>query len=684
MNDILNPEFILNGGTNQSLIKVWLPAAQRTWSGDIVELEEFLKDAKKAYYTSSETIIEDVDYDALEDILKKMKPDSIVLSGIGLLDAPEGENVKVKHDRPMGSLTKKKTKEDLQKFLAKFPKELFFAMCKIDGCSLSLVYVKGKLKLAKTRGDGDVGEDVTHNALVIPSIPKILPAIDGKTFSGEIRGEAVIFKTDFQRINDEHILAGKKTFANARNMAAGALGQKNSAECAKRCVSFVSYNIFPANSDIEYMSEKFALLERLGFNVVHHVPFINDGEVAFDIIHKEFPTGMNFGFDTDGVVLMPEAFSHWDVELGSSNNRPNYAIAWKWEAETKTTKVLDIVWQVGRTGKIVPIAKVEPVSLSGATVTSVTLHNAEFLIEYNISVGVEIFIQRSNEVIPKCLGRASAPLMGTDEIKASIPAICPECGEVVMFDGTQLWCENPVCRAREIARLCHFIGTSNIKGLGEAIVTGLYDGGIVTRVNHFFEMFAQHDEDVLAAAVGGYGVLRVVKAAIQGKTEYTESELLKSIGMEAVGDGTSERLVAAFGLEDTVNKALFFNEAIQLFSTVKDIGEKTAQDIVHGIHQHQDEIEAMRKLVKVVPDFKPPTDGKLSGKTFLLTGTMTRKRSDIETDIVANGGVIGSIKKDPNFFLVMGEDADGSSKHAKAIKVGANIITEADLRAMMQ
>ena len=673
----LDMNFILSGPQQAGLIVIDLPDAGITWQGDVIELEQTLIDAKKVYYLTEDSGYTDNDYDLLEDMLKSLKPDSKVITGVGLLDAPEDALVKVKHLRMMGSLSKIKTAAELVKFLKTFNGVQFLlAMCKLDGLALTLQYVNGKFVRALTRGTGTVGEDVTHNALTIGGIVKQLPS----DFTGEVRGECIIKRAMFNKINAERLAAGQKPFKNPRNAAAGGLSQKDSSICAERHLSFIAYNCLSDN-EIPFLSQRFEFLMQQGFEVVPY-EITSSTEVEY-LIQTKFYQGKDFGFDTDGVVISANNLGKFEQEMGFKDNRPCFATAWKWQAETKTSRVLAIDWQVGRTGKIVPVLRIEPVELSGATVTSVSLYNADFIIKYQITVGCVISIMRSGEVIPKCLGRVSTAMKSMQDIENDLPDECPECHGATEFDDTQLWCTNPTCRAKEVRRLQYFAQAAEMKGVGESVVNDLYEAGIVTRVHHFYQMFNNYDDEVLAAAAGGHGVLRNIKKAILGKSEFTEIELIKCLGIEGVGEGTAERVIEAMGLDNAMMTATI--DAVDMFTAIKDVGPTTAKNLCKGLMAHVDEIDMMRKICKVTPPVvKAQVIGKLTGKKFLITGTLSQKRQVIEAEIEAAGGeMVSSVKKDADFFLILGEEGEGSSKHQKAEKVGANIISETELRSMM-
>jgi DNA ligase (NAD+) len=658
-----------------NILSLLLPDAGTEWSGDADALEKFLLDHKGSYYkTEDENGITDNDYDFLEAALAAVRPDSPAITGIGVV-AVTDHNGKVKHDRLMGSLAKTKELEGLGKFTAKFGKITpVVIMAKLDGLAISLHYERGRLVKALTRGDGEYGEDVTANAMRVDSIPKLLA--NNNPVTCEVRGEAVIRKSDFNRINSERAARGEKTFANPRNMASGAINHDDPNECAKRCVSFVAYNLLEESSFP--MTARLETLDGLGFEVVPWTEtFLMSKENIMELIEQEYPRGKDFGYDTDGAVVMVDDVDYWEGELGHSNNRPNYAVAWKWQAETKVAKYLGTRWQVGRTGKVTPVISIEPTELSGASVTSATLYNAKFIINFQLTPGSTVLIQRSGEVIPKCLGRVSPAEKTREEMLAELPSTCPDCGSPLHFDGTQLWCHGTACPAQNATRLLYFAQMSGMKGIGDGAVNKLYDAGFLNGVDDFYKLLDSQDN--LEAIVGGSGILRNIRDAVKSKVSYTEKEFITCLGMTGVGEGTSERLIAVFSLDEVIALALAGDPNV--FTHIKDIGDITAQAICDGFKRHEQEIISIRKYITINPEPKAPTEGPLIDKLFCLTGGMSRKRSDIEKDIVAAGGKISSPKA--GSYLVLGDESEPSTKHQKAIKVGSIIISENDLYAMI-
>lgn len=612
-------------------------------------------------YTDGNPIISDAEYDALVDELKRFSPTSPVLMEIG---AVPSYGTKIIHKIMMGSLLKINTIADLVKWQQEHPEETVWSW-KIDGCAGEVVYENGKLVSAASRGDGFQGMRLTDNVRAIRSIPLTLDNCSNLA----VRGEFYIPRSFFKK----HL---QDTFANARNCVASSLMLKDPTITAERGIQFIAYKVM--NSDIKNLKEEEDFINGLqGKNgtfdtklnfVKQHKIIVPLNEAQINQLEEDRTT---LEFDVDGIVLAVNDNSKRE-EYGYLNDKyPKGMIAFKFKPEQVKTKMVGIEWNCGRTGRLVPVALLEPVKLAGSTISRCTLHNWREICRLGIkSIGQEVTIQKGGDIIPQIVSAqqldADAP---SDFLK---PLKCPCCGTPTEDDKVNIWCRNEDCGDKLVYRICHYLKTLDIKEVGEGIISDLCRLGLVKKFSDIYYV----DQDELAK-IDGYGQrsAEVFTTAILSVTEVELWRFLASMGMPSIGVGTAKVLAKRYGSISEMAKNMEWQDLLK----IDGISDVSATEILSEFKKSYPLIQEMAKIIKVI-DFIAK-EGKLKGKTFCCTGELTIKRKDVQKMIEDRGGEYTSIKKSLCFLLV-GEGAK-QAKIDKAIKLGAKVIDEVEFNKMI-
>ncbi|NBQ52202.1 MAG: hypothetical protein EBU49_01290, partial [Proteobacteria bacterium] len=504
----------------------------------ITELAHAIMHHKKAYY-SGKPEISDAAYDALEDELKSLSPDHPVLQVVGAgveagtTLAPSGVVVrKVEHRTPMLSLDKTYDLSDLHHWVGGRP---VVGTLKVDGNSLSVVYEGGRLVLAKTRGNGRVGEDVTEKAIWISDIPRILP--DG--MDAEVRGEIYCTEGNFLRLADEMVQIGLDRPTNPRNIVAGLLGRKAHFELA-RYFSFFAFDFIPGNGKSPRFKaevEKFKWLGKVGFSLPHPKRLSDSGEIES---YLDYVKGL---IEEDEIGLDGAVFSYDDLalheELGMTAHHPRYKMSFKWQGQTAVSVITEISWATSRLGIVTPVAVIEPVYLSGASITNITLHNAAHVKAYNLKPGDRIEIVRSGEVIPKFLGVVEA---AAGDFRW--PGNCPECGTPLVSDGIRLKCPNETgCPAQRLGAILNWIRCAEIDDLNEKRLLPLMDAGLVKSIADLYRL---QEKDFLIIPQTRDKMAAKLFKNIQSAKELPLASFLNGLGIEGAGRTTWEKLLEHF------------------------------------------------------------------------------------------------------------------------------------------
>ncbi len=548
-------------------------------------------------------------------------------------------------------------------------KELRF-LCepKFDGASLNLVYEDGILRQAITRGDGRIGEEITANARVINTIPL---RIEHKGLL-EVRGEVVITKEDFEAINIERSQEGESLFANPRNAASGSLRQLDPRIVQKRRLIFLPWGI-GRNSIIESsLAKKMEYIYSLGFKRPDSRGVFEDIH-DIELFYKEMVEKRNdFPMMLDGMVIKVDDINIQN-ELGYTIKSPKFACAYKFPAVEKTAKINDVVLQVGRTGNITPVALLEPVSIEGAMISRATLHNFDEIERKDIRIGDSVIIIRSGDVIPKIIKSTPELRVGSEQI-IERPQFCPTCGGELLDEGALIKCQNLACPDRIVNNLIHFCSKKalNIEGLGEKIVTLLYEKGIIKEVKDIFSL----DKETLLGLEGfkekkAQNILESITAVIGAPCH----RFIFALGIEHIGEGASRELCAAFGID-------FLNRSYEEYIGISGFGEEMAKSLLEFSRVNTQKVAELIAILQPQSAAKMQVaDSPFAGKSVVITGTLSIGRDELKERLLALGAKIsGSVSKKTD-YLICGESA--GSKLDKAQELGIAILDEAGLESLL-
>jgi len=629
---------------------------------EIADLEWQIRQANIAYYDEDDPVLTDSEYDKLKQQLEELDPGNPVLLEIG--NPTYGE--KFTHESMMCSLKKCHTAQEI---LDKFYGRVVVMMPKVDGFSLSLHYDHGSLKTAVTRGDGHIGEVVTPNVVRMLGVPLEIYHKE----KVEIRGEGYISPTDFYGIMDRKGYAGKDNgFANPRNAAAGSVRQKDPAITPQRKVRFVAYRVLGAG--YVYHDDALAWLEMQNFQVT---PYWSYNPVSEDGVQTMIESIKNYSvpFETDGIVVMLQNLEEFEAE-GVTGKEPKAALAYKFETEKAATMVENIVWQTGRTGKITPVAIIEPTHICGSTVARISLHSLEWLRKKDVCIGDKILFEKANEIIPEVVKvLQEAPVRDIN-----LPEYCPACGGDVAEEGADLMCKNPECDAQLIKHVRFILETLRIKGIGENSIAKMCDGGLV---NYTWQIFDITEENLVEVGFGP-GESNKMAAAVK-QVKASPSRLMACLGIRGWGESMFEKLFKKSQIAGQDWLLLFaglFDDGREGFDAhIDSMGDVRPRDLREGLSL-PDKQELLSRLLENVEVESAAKSGVLAGSTFCITGSLSKPRSQIADDIKAAGGVVkDSVTKNLD-YLVAGSST--GSKLDKAKAAGVLVIKEGELYAMMR
>ena len=650
----------------------------------IEELTKLLNDAGYRYYVLDDPTMPDFEYDRLlrelED-LEKANPE------LALPDSPTkrvgGQAVntfgEVTHAVPLMSLQDVFSLEELDDFLVRtkeaVPGAQFSVEPKIDGLSVALEYVDGRFVRGATRGDGNVGEDVTENLRTIRSIPM---ALEGAPVRLIVRGEVFMPKKTFHALNEALEENGEKTFANPRNAAAGSLRQKDPKVTAKRKLDILVFNVQLAEGKtFASHAETLEYLKSLHFKVIPY-KLLSDAEKISKEVIRINEEREKLSCDIDGAVIKLDDLAARE-RLGNTVKFPRWAVAYKYPPEEKETLVEDIVIQVGRTGVLTPKAVVAPVRLAGTTVTNATLHNQDFISRLDIRIGDTVRIRKAGEIIPEILEvNLSKRPEGTQPYL--LPKKCPVCGAAVERDedGAFLRCTGAECPAQLSRNIAHFVSRDamDIEGLGSAIVDSLIEKGAIRSPADIYYLTM---DELSGLWKSGTKAAQKLLDAIAASKSQDVSRLIFALGIRQVGAKTGKSLAAAFGSLDKLMEA-----TLEELTQVPDIGEVTAESICEWFAQPQSR-HMVRRLKEAGVNFESKrvvTDTRFAGKTIVLTGALSRFTREEATEKIElfGGKASGSVSKKTS-FVVAGENA--GSKERKARELGIPVLTEDEFLEML-
>lgn len=650
------------------------------------ELREQLDYHSHRYYVLDDPEIGDDAYDALLDELRAIEqahpelltPDSPTQRVGG---EPVSKLEKVTHLQPMLSLANARSEEDLRAWVSRMrnhlaregieaPEFAFVAEPKIDGLAMSLLYDEGVLVRGATRGNGVVGEDVTHNLRTIESIPKRIPY----TGRVEVRGEVYMSLPDFTALNERRAQAGQSTFANPRNSAAGTIRQLDPALAAERPLSMWCYAL---GVNALGLTSHWAALEWLreqGFRVNGDVKKLaTEDEVVKQCLSWQARRG-GLDFEIDGVVVKVDDFE-LQRRLGVVGRDPRWAIAWKFPPTTAVTRLLDIKWNVGKFGDLHPFAALEPVHVGGVTVKAATMHNEEDLARKDIRVGDDVIVLRAGDVIPQVISPAPHAVERPDRAAPPLPPErCPFCDTPTVKQGVFTRCPNRECPERRWQLLTTFAHVMDIDGLGEKQVALFQRLGLVRSVADFYRL----DRDALLA-LEGFGTVSVDRllASVEASRERPFSTVLFAVGIEGVGYVTGRSLAQQFRTVDALLDA-----TPEQIAETPGIGPIVARLIHSQLEALRPLFDDLRGVLRLEEEGPPPGEGPLAGQTFVLTGTLPDlTREEATQRILAQGGkVTGSVSKKTSY--VVAGDSPGS-KLEKAERFGVTVLDEAGLLQLL-
>lgn len=644
------------------------------------QYQEKTKQLKKwahAYYVEDNPIATDEEYDTLyHEVLdyERTHPSEVIE------DSPtkrvggvvRDEFSKAQHIKRMWSMEDVFSTEEVQEWLDRVEKNVgkcdYFCEPKFDGASMNLLYEGGKLVRAITRGDGVIGEEVTDNVRTIRSVPL---TIDYKELI-EIRGEVVIRKDDFEKINEARLREGEAPFANPRNAAAGSLRQLDSGVTAKRRLVFYPWGLGENSLEQSRLSEKMDFVYTLGFLKPPYAKACNTIKEIEDFYHFLISQRDEIPMMMDGMVVKVDEVSLQE-DLGYTVKVPKWMCAYKFPAVEKVTKVNDITIQVGRTGVLTPVAEVEPVDLDGAMIARATLHNFDEIERKGLMVGDSVILIRSGDVIPK-ITKVLADRRDGSEKPISRPTQCPTCHQEVLDEGTLIKCQNLDCPDRVVNSIIHFAkkGCMNIDGLGAKIVEILVNEG---KIKDILGLYHLKYEDI--EGLEGFKQKRInnLLDAIADTKGVPLHRLISAMGIEHIGEVAGKALALEFGLG-------IVDATLEQVVAIDGIGEEMANSLLEFMRVNHDFVLALfDEIQPTVEEKVEAKENPFKDKTVVLTGSMSVSRGVVKEMLEKLGAkVSGSVSKKTD-YLIYGEDA--GSKYDKAVKLGVEVLREGEMRSML-
>ena len=643
----------------------------------INELRDLVRYHSRLYYELDAPELDDYEYDLLYHELLDLETEfpELVTSDSPTQRVGGAASMKfepVQHAVQMGSLQDVFSYEELFEFdnrvRSVIDKPEYVVETKIDGLSVSLEYRNGMFVRGSTRGDGFVGEDVTHNLLTIASIPKKIDCPEVSFL--ELRGEVYISKETFKKLVDAQELAGEKPFKNPRNAAAGSLRQKDPKISAKRGLDIFIFNIQQCEGKVfKSHSESLDFVKSLGFPVSVLYNRYNDIRDAVENIKYIGENRDNFSFDIDGAVIKVNNLEDRE-KLGSTAKYPKWAVAFKYPPEEKVTKLLDIEVQVGRTGALTPTAVFEPIQLAGTSVSRAVLHNQDFIDSKNINIGDSIIVRKAGEIIPEVVALAAK---GPQEGTFKLPEFCPACGTKAVREADEavLRCPNPDCPAQLLRNLIHFASRDamDIDGMGPAVLTALVENKIIKSQPDIYGLIAT---DISSIERMGEKSANNLISAIEKSKSAGLARVIYALGIRNIGQKTADILAEKFGNIDSL-----MNADMDELCSIDGFGEIMAKSLVDyfSLEQSGKLIERLKEYgVDMTAEIKEKSD-IFAGLTFVLTGTLpTMTRNEASDIITANGGKVSSSVSKKTSYVLAGEEA--GSKLTKAQSLGIKIIDE--------
>ncbi len=649
----------------------------------IDELRVRIQRANELYYLHDAPEISDAEYDALLHELRKLETEYPELITSDSPTQRVGSELRstnfapLRHRTPMMSLGNAFSREDLEAFEERINRQLgltgvshdYTCELKVDGLSINLIYQKGQLRTAATRGDGETGEDVTANVLTIAEIPKVL----NEAIDLEVRGEIYLSRAEFERINAELELEGEKTFKNPRNAAAGSLRQKDPTITKSRSLKAVFYGL-GGTHHLRSQAELLEFLAQLGLPVNPNFEVVHGVAGVLDYVEGWSAKRSVLEFDADGVVAKLNDMRLHE-ELGYTSREPRWAIAYKFPVEEVATTLVGIALNIGRTGKLTPLALLEPRLIEGSVVSRATLHNAEFIKALDLRVGDRVIVRKAGGVIPEIVRVLEEERTKLDTWP--VPTQCPECGHELVPEGANLFCVNPTCPAQVFERVKHFVSRNamDIAGLGEKIIEQLLERGLIRDAADLYsleiEQLAELDRLAERSA-------QKIHAQITDSKNRELARLIFALGIPHVGERAAGALERAFADLGEIRRA-----SATEFAQIDGIGPGIAHSLAGAladpaIHDLLDRLEqhGVNTRSRTVRQ-----GNALAGLNFVLTGTLSRPRNEVSDELESLGARVTSSVTKQTSYLIAGSDA--GSKLNRARELGVKILDEIELAAII-
>ena len=662
----------------------------------VEELREKIREHEYRYYVLTDPTISDKEFDSLMSELIRLEtanpelitsdsPTQRVGSDLTKIFNP------VQHAVPMLSLSNTYNEEELLEFDRRVKESIpsgenveYVTELKIDGISVSLNYVNGSLSTAATRGDGTAGEEITSNVKTIRSVPlKIKFNTESNKLSDgfEVRGEIFMGIEGFRKLNEQRAENGEKLFANPRNSTAGTVKLQDPKIVATRPLDIFTYYLNSPENSGGTQFENLQLLEKLGFKVNRNYKLCKDINEVLDFCNYWEEKRNDLPYEIDGVVIKVNSFDQ-QRRLGSIAKSPRWAVAYKFKAKQAVTVINNITWQVGRTGTLTPVAELEPVFLAGSTISRATLHNIDEIRRKDIREKDTVIIEKGGDVIPKVVS-VDINKREKNSVEVTIPLVCPECGSDLFNpeDEVAVYCENYECPAQIKGRIEHFAsrGAMDIEGLGESLVDLLVNMGFLHSYADIYDLYKRKEELIEIERLGKKSVDNLLTAIEKSKSR-PFSKVLFAMGIRLVGTGSANILADNFGSLDKLAEA-----SEEDILEVHEIGPGISKSIFRFFRKEEN-IKIIERLKAAGLNFEQQkqakADSSITGKVFVVTGTLPNLSRDEAKDlIIAAGGKVSSSISTKTDYLVLGENP--GSKHKKALELGIKMLTEEQLLSLM-
>lgn len=667
------------------------------YSENIEGLRDEIRKHEYNYYVLNQPVISDFDFDFLikelirlesenPDIVTNESPSQRVGSDL------TKEFDSIKHSTPMLSLSNTYDDDELIDFDRKVHDMLpdgtdvkYVVELKIDGISVSIRYVNGKLFKAATRGDGVTGEDITTNVKTIKSVPLVLSEAiiaENDLFDFEVRGEIFMDIEGFNKLNEDRLANEEKLFANPRNSTAGTVKLQDPRIVAKRPLDIFTYYLNSREDKTNTHYNNLKLLKVLGFKVNETCSLCNNiGEVLEYCKNWEVKRN-NLPYEIDGIVIKVDSLSQQKI-LGSIAKAPRWAVAYKFKAKQEVTIINDIVWQVGRTGALTPVAELEPVLLAGSTISRATLHNIDEVTRKDIRIGDTVIIEKGGDVIPKVVS-VDLEKRPANSKKTKALENCPVCNSKLYSpdDEVAIYCENYECSAQIKGRIQHFAsrGAMDIEGLGSAIIDQLVDVGFLESYADIYDLKGRRAELIELERLGEKSIENLLDS-IEKSKEKPFSKVLFALGIRLVGSGAAQTLVRHFKSIKNL-----YSASEEEILEVNEVGPGISRSITRFLNDTANQ-ELLNRLIgaglNFEQEFAESGELNLSGKTFVITGTLaTISRENAKQMVLDRGGKVSSSVSSKTDFVLVGENP--GSKQEKAVKLGLEIINEEQFISLIE